>query len=218
MSIKFDKYEINNDGKRLYIIVPKKVLSELYVCEIDSNRHIIFGDKTSLYDLAIIVNSLKNNPNYILYIPSKKKTTEYLSSCWRCDTAFDLVIVHHSVQLKIKTWKNIRQKLNQKDTLSLEENIISYPNFEKYSFVENKDILVAKSRFDTLFLVGSDLIFSVMAFQCEDISSSGEGIFRESRSHTHAHLDMCFNYKVHRSGKERLTIEYYDKTLWLGNR
>ncbi|MBG9733339.1 hypothetical protein ABD86_14550 [Paenibacillus alvei] len=110
MKISFEKSLVSIGTKQYQVLKPVIDLSNLYVFQVKEHNHIIFGNEHSLEILANLFEYSSNNPNSIIYLNTRNNMlTEYLSECWsNIQKSFDLVILHHSIQLKIHEWKQIR--------------------------------------------------------------------------------------------------------------
>ncbi len=216
MKLKLKHYEVKHNMRNYSIYVPFFEFCELYSCEVNSNDFMIFGDKTSFEEFGQSVRSILDDESSILYIPAKKPTTDYLRDRWYTATAYDLVMCYHHMQLKVKDWKLIRQKLiDFKEVfLTVVDDIIE-PDFDKFIYAENKDIMVTKSRFDTIFLVGSKPIFQNIIYHAYQIAEDGEREFNDYPGiHSHAHLEYYLGKNARRVDKDALFIDFYDRVLW----
>ncbi len=214
MNRKFEEYKVRYHGNNYIIIKPLTQFDELYVCEVDAKRYILFGDRSTLEELSYHVMCIRNNPGYVLFIPTKKPNSEYLSSRWMCMKSYDLVISHHSKQLQHKLWKELRKLLFKVDIVSLESVEYGEPDYARYSFKENKDLLIAESRFDTLFLCGSGNVFDILADSASHVAEWGQESFTNYGGHAHSHLDLRLPQKIRNSRSVDVTIDFYSKELW----
>lgn len=216
LKLKMKHYKVKLKTRIYSVYVPFFEFSGLYSCEVDSNDFMIFGNKISLVELGQSVRSILNDESSMLYIPAKKHTTDYLRDRWSTETAFDIVMCYHHLQFKVKDWKLIRQKLVdfKEVSLTVDKEVIE-PDYDKFIFAENKDILVTKYRFDTIFLVGSKPIFQNIIYHAYQIADDGEREFNDYPGiHSHAHLEYYLGKNARRVDKDALFIDFYDRALW----
>jgi len=224
MGIEFEKTSVNIGKKHYEVLTPKTDLSELYIVKISEQKHVIFGNEECLLKLATVFTFLSMNPSYILYLNIKvNNITEYLRDSWSCDSElYDLVLLHHSVQLKIHEWKQIRD-LWRKSTKQPINPIQKYSikkmnNSLEYFYREHKDFLDIVERFNTLFLIGSSRVFQDISKDAVLISENGrESFFRFPGSHDHEHIDFYARREYTKNYKYDgyfLCIDFYDRDLW----
>ncbi|SDE66401.1 hypothetical protein SAMN04488542_101314 [Fontibacillus panacisegetis] len=220
----FNKTTVILGKKQYHLITPKLDLSELYVVKLREQNHVIFGNEDCLLNLAKVFEFSIRNPSYIFYINSKvNKLTEYLSKCWSCDSkSYDLVILQHSIQLKIHEWKQIRElwRKSIKEPISpiLEVDNKITRNNREYFYSENVDFLDINDRFETLFLTGSNRVFKDISKDTLLIHDNGrEQYLRFPGAHDHEHIDYYARRQYTQNYKydgNFLCLDFYDRYLW----
>lgn len=224
MSNEFDKTSIATGKKQYHLLTPKVDFSELYVVQLREQNHVIFGNENCLLNLAKVFEFSTRSPNYIFYLNTKaNKLTDYLIESWSCDSkSYDLVIFHHSVQLKIHEWKQIRElwRRSRRETISpvLEVDIKKTKNNREYNYREHKDFLDINDRFDSLFLTGSSRVFKDISKDILLIHENGrEQFLRFPGAHDHEHIDFYARKQYTKNYKydgNFLCIDFYDRYLW----
>lgn len=223
MKISFEKSLVSIGTKQYQVLKPIIDLSNLYVVQVQEHNHIIFGNEHSLEILANLLEYSSGNPNSIIYLNTKNSMlTEYLSECWsNIQKSFELVILHHSIQLKIHEWKQIRAlrlKAMKRHTDTFIEFKNSTRNDSEYHYREHKDFLDINDRFETLFLVGSNRVFTDIALDTVSIRENGRELFLKFPGcHDHEHIDYYARKEYTKNYKydgHFLCIDFYDRELW----
>ncbi|WML34332.1 hypothetical protein [Clostridium sp. OS1-26] len=217
MEEKFYKTEIRLKDKEFIVLTPLNDYNELFTCTQNLDYLTILGDISSLLRLAYIFAVMYDEKNIIMYLPLKRHgLTEYLKSSQGERSAKDLVILHHTIQLKINDWKTIRGLLTKKDIVSIEVEDDIFKNidedYRKFNYRSNKDVLDVKNKFETIFLVGSSKVYGSIANDCKELAEGEPDEFFKKYNwyHDHKHLDIYL-----RRWKEiNFSIDYYDKKLW----
>lgn len=216
MMLDFYEQEVQLSDKSYTILIPKIGFNKTYVCEVDTDTFMLFGDESDLERLATIFTISSQEKDKIIYIPSKQNiVTTYLKERFGCPKSDDLVLLHHLLQFRTKDWKKVRRLLSRRNFVSYELNNndeICYDGWEKFYYEENKDYLFLKRQFDSLFLVGSKKVFKYMVNDCSVVAENGAELFKWYRGmHEHSHLDRYIRY--HGNGSD-MTINFYDERLW----
>ncbi|MGG4441281.1 hypothetical protein [Brevibacillus fortis] len=85
---------------------------------------------------------------------------------------------------------------------------LDYDDYSRFHYKENKDKILMKRDYDTLFLIGSKIVFEYASGFFEPLSRTGAGSFLRSFGHEHFHL---YPFTLDTQG---LSVDYYDKVLW----
>ncbi|GED72585.1 hypothetical protein BRE01_62870 [Brevibacillus reuszeri] len=85
---------------------------------------------------------------------------------------------------------------------------LNYNDYRRFHYKENKDKILIKSDYNTLFIIGSKIVFEYASGFFEPLSRTGAGSFLRSFGHDHYHLDL---FTLNTQG---LCVDYYDKALW----
>jgi hypothetical protein len=159
---------------------------------------------------------ISRDVNKIIYLPTRKNTlTEYLERWFWDSSNNDLVLYHHSLQLDINEWKEIRKKLMKyKDIVTYEINEDEYieipqKEYDRFRYRENKDCLHIDRKYETIFFEGSARVFSIMSGELIPLSEEGPVYYLKYGSHDHAHMDLFLCRK-----DMQLCVDYYDAELW----
>lgn len=224
MTINYEVSSIFLGQKEYQVIRPDITLSDLYIVQLQDQNHIIFGNENSLPKLASIFEYASNDSQSIIYINSRvNELTEYLRNGWSNNSKpLDLVILHHSIQLKTHEWKRIRdlwkKTVKQRKSSIIQTNVEEKHRKQEYYYKENKDVLDIDARFETLFLIGSRTVFNDISKDALSVSENGRELYlRHPGYHDHEHIDYYArrvytkNYKY---DGHFLCIDYYDRDLW----
>ena len=197
MRYTIDKTLIPLGKKQYQILSPNIDFTELYIVKLREQNHVIFGNEDCLLNLAKTFEFSSKNPNCIVYINTKvNKLTDYLTQRWSCDAkSYDVVIAHHSVQLKLHEWKQIRELWRRSSKIQfdsiLEVDMQYTRNSHEYFFNEHVDFLDIEDRFETLFLIGSNRVFKDISKDTFLIHENGrEQFLRYPGAHDHEHIDF----------------------------
>ncbi|MCT4598222.1 MAG: hypothetical protein N4A50_10140 [Vallitalea sp.] len=77
------------------------------------------------------------------------------------------------------------------------------------------DRLVTHNNYDTLFMIGSNLVFYCLSDDAVKLCNSGEELFKKwVGHHDHEHLDWYMSENDMSLKNKSLTLDYYDKELW----
>ncbi|MCM3783513.1 hypothetical protein M3231_11045 [Neobacillus mesonae] len=214
-----------NLGKKSYkVITPTEEILGLHVVSAGIRSVVICADEGSLQRLSELLKILTRMKDIIVYLPSKQNPlTEYLMERWSTKgTGNDLVFMHHSLQFNTKDWKQLRS-LMKKGSYQTKEVIPAAMEQRKtkpirYWYREHKDFLDIKERYDTLFLVGSPMIFQHMSEDAISIKKEGRELFeRFPGYHEHEHIDdytrRVYDKKYKHYGWA-LSLDFYDEELW----
>lgn len=214
MKIQYVQKEVFLGNQKYFCLTVDTV--NLYSCEFDKNMYMVFGDQRALQELACIFLLASQNRDKIIYLRHTDKfLPEDLHSFSTSDRNDELVLLHHSLQANTGLWKDLRerfrtQKGNKKSYTCNPRRFadLGHDNYQKFAFAENKDKILVKSKYETLFLIGSKSVFEVASGLFEPLSRAGAGEYRRNGGHAHVHLDIF-------TGKHQgLCVDYYDKALW----
>lgn len=216
MKIKFLQKEIWLQNRKYIILTPLFNTKDIYACEFDKEYYMIFGNQQSLQYLACIMLLAADNRDKIIYLSDMEKDLpNHLHRFSYHKKNKELVFLHHSLQLNLNIWKELRQKLHQQNgkTRSFERNPrkfsdLNYEDYQHLQYQENKDRILIKSNFDTLFLIGSKNVFNYASGFFEPLSREGAGSFIRTYGHAHYHLDMFTR------NTQGLCVDFFDKELW----
>lgn len=217
MKEKFYKTEVRLKDKKFVVLTPLIEFDNLYDCTQNLDYLTILGDISSLLRLAYIFAVMHDEKNIIMYLPLRRHgLSEYLKSSQGEQSANDIVILHHMIQLKINDWKTIRGLLTEKDIISIQIENDSFKkidqDYREFNYRSNKDVLDIRNEFETVFLVGSSKVYGSIAYDCKELAEGEPDEFFKKYKwyHDHRHLDMYL-----RRWKEiGFSIDYYDKKLW----
>lgn len=205
-------------GKKTFTIVqPAYPFQDLFICQVHQDGYVIFGNENDLIELGKIFAYRSVDKDCIIHIPAKKQLTSYLKNEWNCDHGYDLVLLNHSGQFHYKDWKSIRSRLKFNEVITVDFTMDKTLDsmIGQFHHKDNKDVLKTHSNYHTLFLVGSKLVFHHIVDDCYNISS-GRELFEEYKGyHDHAHLEYYMSYKDTHYRTNDLTIDFYDKELWM---
>jgi len=212
MKLQFYKTETTYQGKVYKILIPAIPLTETYAGFARATP-IIFANKADFMRLAALFTLLTEVKDVIIYLPIRKNHDDYLSETYFDPTNFtDIVICHHSLQLKRGVFKQIKQRLSKGSLISFEVNQMKFADLEfdeSFWYKENKDLLDVAIQDDILFLIGSRKVFKHLACVCLRFRF----VSYLPPFHDHSHL---YNYLRHGgfSGHEDMQFCFYDKIWW----
>lgn len=214
MKIHYEQKEVALKGKTYSIYMIDT--SKLYACAFDKEMYMIFGDQRSLQELACMFLLASMNKDKIIYVRNSDMwLPEDLKRFSTNEKNQELVFMHHSLQVNIGVWKDLRSRLRSQKgyrrSFSCNPRKFSDRGFEDYQtfyFEENNDKILIKHNFETLFLVGSRTVFEYSSGFFEPLSRYGAGSFLAHGGHAHVHLDAF-------TGKHQgLCVDFYDQALW----
>lgn len=216
MKIQFLQKEIRLHDRQYTILTPTFQTKNIFANKFDTDNFMLYGNQQALQYLACtfiisaenrdkivyLTNMEKDLPNHLLQHPHQTKNHE-------------LVFLHHSLQLKVSEWKEIRQKLHQQKgrirSFEINPRKFSDKDYEDYVplyYKENNDKILIQSEYDTLFLIGSKIVFEYASGVFEPLSRTGAGAFLRTHGRDHYHLDRFMR------DSQALCVDYYDKVLW----
>lgn len=211
--IKYKQVVAYINGRAYQIITPVKKYEGLYVCNVDKNAYVIFGDKTTLLSISDYINYLSVKENVILYIPAIKDNTQYIKDRFKIDKSFDLVMLSHKVQMRYKDWKKYRDKIRCETKIIEDSYSVQNLGFncDKFNHKTNLDVFRVHSNYHTLFLTGSIPVFRFASLDFKQVGEDGEQTYKELPGyHEHAHLDVYMNYK----DVNNICVDFYDEKIW----
>jgi hypothetical protein len=201
---------INLHGKSFEVLIPSYKYEHTYIGEFLINDYMIFSNVPDLSFMKALFNLIENKKESIIYLSIKKNgLPKYLENWFWDHKGNDFIIFHHSMPLNINDWRLIRSKINHKGeeiTFEVEEHENS--NLEDYNtfrYRENKDYLVIKRKFESIFFVGSAKVFKYMAGSIMDFVNNCESKGNSLRIHDHTHLDIFLKKE------QSLCIDYFDE-------
>lgn len=210
MEIICRKEIIKLHGKSFEVLIPSYKFEHTYIGEFLINDYMIFSNVPDLSFMTTLFNLIEKKKDSIIYLSIKKNgLPKYLENWFWDHKENDFIIFHHSLQLNINDWKLIKSKINHKGeqiTFEVEEHENS--NLEDYNtfrYRENKDYLVIKRKFESIFFVGSAKVFKYMANSIMDFVNSCESKGNSLRIHDHTHLDIFLKKE------QSLCIDYFDE-------
>jgi hypothetical protein len=136
----------------------------------------------------------------------------------------DLVLSHHSLQLRPARWKRIRQRINQgnatrelrtarlpADDVLTEEDI----DFDVPYYAENRDRLGQHVCAETLFMTASSTVFREQARHFFEVAKTGPAVaarsYRNFPVACNYHYCVGFDYSVHEADRQGIVpvhVEY----------
>jgi hypothetical protein len=220
-----NKYEITLGNRSYKIFTPDSHLEDFFVLSTDVRGAIILGNEHSLELLANLLLFSAKMKDSIVFIKCKKnKLTEYLLNRWSIkEKGNDLVLVHHSNQLKSNDWKDIRGLINKtknhnKEVFDIDFDFGGKRDLSKYWYREHKDYLDIKEVYETLFLVGSEEVFTNISIDAISIKNEGRDLFkRHPGYHAHEHIDYYERRQYTKNFQLTgwsLCLDFYDSKLW----
>jgi len=211
MKIQFYKTETTYQGKVYKILTPTTPLTDTYAGFARATP-IIFSNKADFMRLATLFAFLTEVKDVIIYLPTRKNKDDYLTETWFDATAFaNIVVCHHSLQLKRGLFKQIKQRLSKRDLVSFKVDQMKFDNLEfdeRFRHQENKDLLDVAIQNDTLFLIGSSKVFGYLAWECLEF----RGGVAEPPNHSHTHLYPYLRHGV--AVCVDMQFCFYDKIWW----
>jgi hypothetical protein len=132
-------------------------------------------------------------------------------------------LLHHSVQLKIDDWKQIRKAIfkNKKPTqinLEVDNEREMNRSLAKYWYRDHKDYLDVREQYDSLFLIGSKEVFNNISIDAMSVYEEGRDLFsRFPGYHAHEHIDYYVRREYTKNFKYdgwTLSLDFYDSGLW----
>ena len=211
MKIQFYKTETTYQGKVYKILTPTTPLTETYAGFARATS-IIFANKADFMQLAALFALLTEIKDVIIYLSIRKNTDNYLSETYFDTTNFtDIVICHHSLQLKRGLFKQLKQRLSKRNLISFEVDQMKFADLkfdEKFWYKENKDLLDVAIQDDTLFLVGSSKVFGHLAREC--LQFRFDNYLPLYHDHTHLYPYLRNGVAV----SEDMQFCFYDKMWW----
>ncbi|SFJ05904.1 hypothetical protein [Thermoflavimicrobium dichotomicum] len=216
MKLQFWQEIVMCGGKTYNILTPTFDLAGIYIGEYQRADYMLFANGSQLRKLAALFHLIGTFRQSILYLPLKKNgVTKYIANWFWDSKGNDLLLFHHSIQLNIHIWKQLRNKVSQKGScISIEINEEQYLNlprkeYDSFQFRENKDCLLIKRKFDTIFLIGSRKVFTYMSGCLLPLAKEGAAYFKKYGGHDHIHMDL---FLCQKSGQ--FCIDFYDEKLW----
>ncbi|WP_100085824.1 hypothetical protein [Paenibacillus elgii] len=216
MKIQLIQKDFCFQSRNYSFLIPTFDTSNIFSCEFDKDIYMIFGNQRSLQYLAGIMLLAAENKDKIIYLTNMQKNLpEHLHRFSQHTNNNEIVLLHHSLQLNISAWKNLKHKLNK-----LKGNMksfifnprkftnLDYNNYKHFNFSENKDKILIRCKYNTLFLIGSKMVFEYASGTFEPLSRTGASYFLKYKGHDHDHLDILTNRN------QGLCIDFYDQDLW----
>jgi len=210
--MQFYKTETIFHGKIYRILTPVSPLVNTYVY-LSLGTPFVFANKEDFTFLASLFALLTEIKDIIIYLPTRTNQTDYLNRV-RADIASssDMVLCHHSLQLKRALFKEFKKRLSKSNLVSLKINTMKFSDWdfdESFWHKENKDLLDVVHQQSTLFLAGSTKIFEQLARECLSFRRD----VAKPPYHSHTHLDTYL-----RHGKfpywEDMQFCFYDEKVW----
>ncbi|GED56137.1 hypothetical protein ABER61_06550 [Brevibacillus formosus] len=216
MKIQFLQKEIWLQNRKYIVLTPTFHAKDIFACEFDKDMFMIFGNQQSLQYLACVLLIGADHRDKIIYVTNMEKDLPiHLHRFSHTKKNNELVFLHHSLQLNTHQWKELRQKVHkQKGRIrSFEVNPrkfsdLDYKDYLMFHYKENKDKILMKRDYDTLFITGSKIVFEYASGLFEPLSRTGAGSFLRSFGHDHYHLDLFTR------NNQALCVDYYDIALW----
>jgi len=212
MKLQFYKTEITFQGKFYKILTPVNPLTNIYV-GISIDTPFVFANQADFVSLAGLFTLLTEMKDMIIYLPTRANQADYFKQAWFNDgKMFDMVVCHHSLQLKRGLFKELKSRLSKGNLASFKVDMMKFADLEfdeKFWHKENKDLLDVVHQQTTLFMTGSTKIFKQLARECLKFRSDLAG----PPYHNHTHLDT---YLRHGSSPhfEDMQLCFYDKIWW----
>lgn len=225
MQLQFWKYHISLGKKDYSILIPKDEIHDLFVVGFGPKTAIIFGNEKSLGMLSHLTSFLASNKDHIIFVHLKHNAlTEYLRERSIVqDHSKDLVLLYHSQQLRIHEWKQIRGLIHKSGAHREEFHTTVHRTVTKrdrgqFWYREHKDFLDAAEQFETLFLVGSSVVFREISEDALELSLRGKEVYQSyPGSHPHEHIDDYARRVYAKNNKYEgwsLSLDFYDREIW----
>ncbi|QDS34608.1 hypothetical protein [Brevibacillus brevis] len=216
MKIQFLQKEIWFKNRKYIVLTPTFHTKDIFACEFDKDMFIIFGNQQSLQYLACVLLIGADHRDKIIYLTNIEKDLPiHLHRFSHTKKNNELVFLHHSQQFNTHQWKDLRQKVHQQKgrVRSFELNPrkfsdLDYDDYTRFHYEENNDKIFIKWDFDTLFIIGSKIVFEYASGLFEPLSRTGAGSFLRTFGHENFHL---YPFTLNTQG---LCVDYYDKALW----
>ncbi|WP_327151570.1 hypothetical protein [Nocardia sp. NBC_01329] len=122
-------------------------------------------DRTTAWQFAGLWELLARSPRSILYFPIRRNAMADDAVDWQANLApLDLVLVHHSLQLRHSVWPQIRRHLGagRAQTVNVSDEAIrirAEQDYPQLGYRENLDRFEHRVYAETLFLTGSAAMF-----------------------------------------------------------
>ncbi|MBN2878253.1 MAG: hypothetical protein JXN65_01360 [Clostridia bacterium] len=195
VDFKCKKTPVKHKGEEYTVLIADYDFKYTYIVELHKNDFFIFSTKEELLELSAAFYAVAQTQNAILFIPCRNNNNPLLS--WggpSTPIGLDLVCISHTLQLKQKEWKSIREKIKNYSLANY--NIVTNTNqfkqkeWEHFNYKENKDIIDLYSNFSTLILTGSKETFCNMGYWAMDLSY----MKYDKNGLAHKHLSHLFKW------------------------
>jgi len=215
MKLQFYKTETIYRGKVYKILTPLTPLKNTYVC-LPQGTPFVFANQADFTILAGLFTLLTEMKEIIIYLPTRANQTDYLNQAWAgIGSSSDIVLCHHSLQLKRGLFKELKKRLSKGSLVSFKVDPMKFSELEfneKFWHSENKDLLDVAHQQSTLFVAGSTKIFEQLARDClrfRDIHSEVE----KPPYHSHTHLEIYLRHGSYPHFDD-MQFCFYDKVWW----
>lgn len=216
MKLIFDVHNCHLGKKTYQVLVPRFSLEKTYVGEFGIDKFMIMANSDNLRKLAALQLLIGQQKNTIIYLQTRiNGLPEYLKNWFWDSKVNDILLLNHSRQFDVNEWKELRQLLKKKGSQVIynideeEFNDLGLEDFHRFRFRENKDFILIKRKYETIFFIGSFKVFKVMSNVFLSLAKDGENYFRRNGGHDHFHMDMYLSKK-----DCEFCIDYYDEELW----
>ncbi|MEV4598342.1 hypothetical protein AB0K15_13120 [Amycolatopsis sp. NPDC049253] len=132
-------------------------------------------DQATAWQFAGLWELAARSPSSIVHLPLRGNALD-TESGWQAEMpALDLVLVHHSLQLRPSAWPQIRRSLGagRPQTVDLPDEALRTRLDQEYPqlrYRENRDRFVHHLHAGTLFLTGSAAVFGLVVAEFGDVA------------------------------------------------
>ncbi|WP_394616212.1 hypothetical protein JNUCC0626_42115 [Lentzea sp. JNUCC 0626] len=165
-------------------------------------------DKAAALEITMAWAFAMRSPRTIVYLPLKQSDSE---CSWSDGPFLDLVLVHHSLGLRLSKWKEIRGKLRGgRPHTVVCQGFGPEPDYDRRYHRENRDLLRGEIVGETVFVVGSAPAFHFGGHELRELVEDGPRRMHEEpgvhccaevtenlRYWNWLHVEYCEDHRVH---------------------
>jgi len=207
MKLKTHQSPVTHNGRTYQLLTLS--LANIYARQF-ATASLIFADGCGFLTLAGLFTYLAFQKDTLIYLPTQNNCNKTLDEIWELGIGLDVVLCHHSAQMRPKTIRTLRKRLKNKRPVTVEVDESRYENLafcERFRNRDNKDVLRVKEDGNLLVLEGSSLVFQHLAKSCLDLR------FREDHPYeSHHHLSTYMTWKNKFTNDSQLI--HFDAQAW----
>lgn len=221
MKLTYTKILVKIKNKEISVVIPDNINGFF-------NNQVMFdADRKGLNSIMMSALMMIKKKNVMVYFPLQKNDithywAKFNSTIIGEKLIYDVVFMHHSTQIPVSEWKEIKQafKYSKHTRESFEANIDSeynayakeYARFEKTKlYYKHKDVFSHCCRFDTCFFVGG--LFSFMQLFM-DLKNMLELPLEENLKSGAGFDYVCFIEDGDRCGYDFPELGFFDKFFY----